>query len=734
MSREPATDVPDDRSHLLAAMKRYWGYDEFLPLQFEAMSCVLNGRDSVVVLPTGGGKSLCFQAPAMCVQGLAVVVSPLISLMKDQVDALRNCGVPAAAANSQSTMAERQYVAREIRSGRLRLLYVSPERLVGDRTLEFLSGILVSMFAIDEAHCISAWGHDFRPEYRMLRVLRERFPNVAIHAYTATATEQVRQDIAEQLRLREPAFHIGSFDRPNLVYRVRRREGMLGQVRQVVARHPQESGIVYCLSRKDVDKTAAALRELGYRALPYHAGMGDADRQRNQDAFIQEQCDVIVATVAFGMGIDKSNIRYVVHAGMPKSIEHYQQESGRAGRDGLEAECCLFYSPADVMQWKGMLSDMPEAARDGSERSLNAMYDFCSSVTCRHRALLRHFGQDLSGDRCNACDVCLGDLDTVADALVTGQKILSCVLRLKERFGAGYTTLVLCGSQDERIVARGHDRLSTWGLLAQDGQRAVRDWIEQLVSQQFLEKEGEYQVLRVTPAGRGLLRGEATPQLLRPVAKKKSAAVAPAESWEGVDRELFDSLRALRQEHAQRQGVPAYVVFHDATLRELARRRPATTAAFGAIRGVGECKRAAYGDSFVTHIAEYCRAKNLAMDVVPPPVRSEAAVATPSAGALASFPYFRQKLSVHDVAAQMGRATSTVLDYLTAFLRFERVVDPTPWVSQAVVAQVRDAAEQVGLGLLKPIFDRLGGRIPYDDIRIVVECMRNESVEDRPAD
>jgi ATP-dependent DNA helicase RecQ len=603
---------------LREVMRRYWGFDSFLPLQAEAMGCVLEGRDSVVVLPTGGGKSLCFQAPAMCLEGLAVVVSPLIALMKDQVDALRNCGVPAAFSNSTLSPRERRDVADEVRSGRVRLLYLAPERLLTEGTLEFLKTARVSLVAIDEAHCISAWGHDFRPEYRGLGVLKEVFPKVGVHAYTATASETVRQDIAEQLKLNGAEILVGSFDRPNLVYKVQRRSNRLKQIREVLDRHPRESGIVYCIARKDVDQTAAALAELGYRAVPYHAGMTDDDRRRNQERFLEEEADTIVATVAFGMGIDKPNVRYVVHAGMPKSLESYQQESGRAGRDGLEAECCLFYSGQDYGIWKRIVEDSEPTAREGALRSLAAMYDFCTGVQCRHRAIVEYFGQRLKDGSCQACDVCLGQLDLVDDPLIVGQKILSCVVRLRQGFGGDYTAKVLQGSQEQRILQLGHHQLSTWGLLSGENLRTIRDWIEQLVSQEYLEKVGEYNLLHVTTAGRRLLRGEQTPRLLRPVKPAKAAKPkAVADSWEGVDRGLFDDLRQLRREKAAAENVPAYIVFGDAALRDMARRRPTTPAGFRLVRGVGEKKLTDYGEEFIERIAAYCRAHGLPTDVAP---------------------------------------------------------------------------------------------------------------------
>jgi ATP-dependent DNA helicase RecQ len=712
---------------LAEVLSKYWGYDRFLPLQDEAMSCVLQGRDSVVVLPTGGGKSLCFQAPAMCLDGLAVVVSPLIALMKDQVDALRNCGVPAAFANSTLSAGERRRVANDVRAGRLQLLYLAPERLLTDGTLEFLKTARVSLVAIDEAHCISSWGHDFRPEYRGLGVLKEVFPQVGVHAYTATASEKVRQDIAQQLHLADPKVLVGSFDRPNLVYSIQRRSDRLKQIRRVMDRHPGESGIIYCIARKDVDQTSAALQNLGYRVLPYHAGMADDDRRRNQEAFLEEKADAIVATVAFGMGIDKSNVRYVVHAGMPKSLENYQQESGRAGRDGLEAECCLFYSGQDYGIWKSIIQESEPAAREGALRSLSAMMNFCTGVRCRHRAIVEYFGQELQDASCGACDVCLGQLDLVDDPLTVGQKILSCVLRLHERFGGDYTAKVLRGSEDQRILQQGHNQLSTWGLLADESVRTIRDWIEQLVSQEFLEKVGEYNVLCVTPEGRRLLKGDVRPQLLRPAKAAKAARTkAAVDSWEGVDRGLFDELRRMRYELAGAQNVPAYVVFSDAALRDMARRRPSSPEGFRNVRGVGEKKLADYGQAFVNRIVVYCRAHDVPMDVVPETAvgpAETAPAAKPGPSRLSAFQLFRQGYSVEQVAERMNRAPSTVHGYLGEFIEHEKISDPSPWVDAATIQRVAEAARQVGTERLKPIFELLDGQVSYEQIRIVVLCL-----------
>jgi ATP-dependent DNA helicase RecQ len=596
------------------ALKKHWGYDGFLPLQEKAIECVLAGRDSVVVLPTGGGKSICFQSPAVTLPGLAVVISPLISLMKDQVDSLTECGIGAGRLDSSLTSRERDAVLEQIRKRSLRLLYVSPERMVMDRFIAFLQQQKVSLIAVDEAHCISVWGHDFRPEYRQLGILKGAFPGVAVHAYTASATEQVRSDIAGQLHLEQPEFIVGSFDRPNLNYRVERRSDVIRQVKTVLERHPGESGIVYCIRRTDVDEMCRALNELGYNTVPYHAGMDDEARRRNQDAFAEERANAIVATIAFGMGIDKPNVRYVIHAGMPKSLEHYHQESGRAGRDGLEAECLLIYSGGDYGVWSSIMRDMEPAAKEIALRKLNDMYGYCTGVTCRHRAILNYFGQDLKEENCAACDVCLGNLACMEDSLATAQKILSCVVRLNERFGADYTTSVLIGSEEQRILASRHNKLSTYGLLSDYSKRVVRDWVEQLVGQGYARKEGEFNVLKLTPSGRGILKGMGQPRLLKPAEKPVKVSRAAHDSWENVDKGLFEELRKLRRRIADRREVPAYIVFGDAALRDMARRRPGSDRSFLLVRGVGEVKCAQYASEFLKVIKSYCKANSLALD------------------------------------------------------------------------------------------------------------------------
>jgi ATP-dependent DNA helicase RecQ len=602
-------------------LSRYWGYTSFRPLQREAMDAILDGRDSVVVLPTGGGKSLCFQAPALVKQagrsGPALVVSPLISLMKDQVDTLVENGIAAACYNSSLAADEKASVAAGIREGRYSLIYVSPERLAGEGSDSFLNMLgKISYIAIDEAHCISQWGHDFRPEYRQIGALRSRFPGVALHAFTATATGRVRRDIASQLQLHEPVELVGSFDRPNLVYRVLPRASLKKQLQDVLDRHRGNAGIIYCTSRREVDALAEWLSSTGVRAVPYHAGLEDRERHRNQDRFINEDADVVVATVAFGMGIDRSDVRFVVHAGAPQSLEHYQQESGRAGRDGLEAECVLVYSGADFLKWRVMLERSGELT-DARRSLLRDIERYASGVGCRHRHLVSYFGDRYEKDDCGACDYCLGELEPVGDPVPIARKILSCVARVGQRFGAAHVANVLCGTESEQVSKRGHQQLSTFGLLREASVPEVRGYIEQLTAEGLLRQAGEpYPVLALTEAGVRLLKdAAAVPDLTlarqRRVTKERDRRPARSrpdtEAWKDVDHDLFDRLRAVRLRIARERGVPPYVIFHDTTLRELARLKPASVEALSGVYGIGARKAQQLGDAFVDEIREWLK-------------------------------------------------------------------------------------------------------------------------------
>jgi ATP-dependent DNA helicase RecQ len=578
------------------------------------MHAILQSRDSVVVLPTGGGKSLCFQAPAIVYNGLALVVSPLISLMKDQVDGLRVDGVAASYLNSTLLPHERDEVLASVREDRCRLLYVSPERIVGEGSQplrRMLQQAHLRYIAIDEAHCISQWGHDFRPEYRQLGRLREDFPAVSFHAFTATATERVRRDIVDELRLQTPLVLVGSFDRPNLTYRVLRRGHLHRQLLDILARHEDEAGIVYCSSRREVEALAEWLQGEGRRAVPYHAGLADDVRGRHQEMFLDERADIVVATVAFGMGIDRSNVRFVVHAGAPRSPEHYQQESGRAGRDGLPAECVLIYSGGDFARWRQML----EANGEWSESARTLLRDmerYAAATRCRHRALVEYFGQPYDRHECGACDWCLKELDAVADSRTVARKILSCVARVKQTWGTTHVTDVLTGKATDKVVASRHHELSTFGLLKEEAPVTIRGYIEQLVGAGLLARDGDpYPVLRLTPAGASLLRGDGECQLYRevkPPSSKKRSRYGVRDTFTVTgDSGLFDVLRNVRLQLARERGVPPYVIFHDTTLRDMVVRRPQTVDDLHEVYGVGSKKAADFGDAFLDAIRTFRR-------------------------------------------------------------------------------------------------------------------------------
>ncbi len=584
----------DTERRILEVLKRYWGFDELRPLQRQAIEAGLARRDSLVVLPTGGGKSLCYQVPPMICGEPCVVISPLIALMKDQEDGLRQVGYPAAALHSGMEAQERRDTEAALQRGEFKLLFVSPERLLTSWFQNLARRMKVRSFAVDEAHCISHWGHDFRPEYRQMSQLRDLFPEAAIHAFTATATPRVREDIALQLRLRDPRLLVGTFDRPNLVYRVLPKEDAHLQTFQTLSRHRGAASIVYCISRNDTEQMAAWLRSKGLSAAPYHAGLTAEVRRSTQEKFANEQLDVVVATVAFGMGIDRSDVRCVLHAALPKSVEHYQQESGRAGRDGLEAECVLLYSASDAIKWERLLERSgAEAGVDpellASQRALIAQVQrFASSASCRHKALSEYFGQSYDKPNCGACDYCLAEVQGLGDATVTAQKILSCVARVGESFGVGHVVDVLLGGDTERVRQFGHQSLSTYGLLKDQPRKTLQAMVYQLLDQEVLSRTSDdRQVLRLNAASWEVMRGQRQVQFYFAKKVKTKTTRAETDAWQGVDESLAQVLRAWRRAHAARRGVPPYVVFDDRSLRDLARRRPATVEELAGVFGFG---------------------------------------------------------------------------------------------------------------------------------------------------
>jgi ATP-dependent DNA helicase RecQ len=618
--------APDALGELRALVQRVWGYAELRPLQAEAMLAALAGRDSLVVLATGGGKSLCYQAPALLRDGLTVVISPLISLMQDQVAGLVESGVPAVMLTSAQDFAQKRAASDKLARGEVKLLFVAPERLVMPGFLGELAGYGLGSLVIDEAHCISHWGHDFRPEYRRIGELRALRPDVPMHAFTATATPQVRRDIAAQLGLRDPVELVGGFDRPNLTYRFLPRGDSTSQVLSVIRRHEGEAGIVYCLRRSDVDSLAVSLGKAGVKCLPYHAGLDGATRARHQDRFLAESVDVIVATVAFGMGIDRPDVRFVVHASLPKGVEQFAQETGRAGRDGLPSECVMLYAGADYYGWRSLAersaleAEAAGAAIDPEEQAralarLGEMYGFATSAVCRHQFLVEHFGQSWkapegASDGCGACDVCLRELQTLADAQRVTQMILSCVARCGQRWGAGHIADVLRGGDTERIRQMGHDKLSTFGLLKANAAREIRHWIDQLVALGHLRvAEGQFPTLSLTESGVEAMYARvpvtlfALPATPSKPKRSRGASAGTAGAPLDFDDALFQRLRALRRRLAAERGVPPYLIFGDRTLQELAAAKPTSPAQLRGIRGIGEVKLRDLGAVFAAEIA-----------------------------------------------------------------------------------------------------------------------------------
>ncbi len=710
-------DIPvQDQAHRI--LRDVFGYEQFRGEQLEIIQALLAGHNALVLMPTGGGKSLCYQVPALMQSGMAVVVSPLIALMRDQVEALRHHGVRAAYLNSSLDAATQRSVEQAARAGELDLLYVAPERLLGGNTLDLLEQASPTLFAIDEAHCVSQWGHDFRPEYMKLDVLRRRFPRVPRIALTATADQRTREEILRQLFPDGAQTWVASFDRPNIRYTVglksNAKSQLLGFIRQ---HHADESGIVYCLSRKRTESVAEWLSNQGVPAVPYHAGLPQQTRQLHQERFLREDGLVVVATVAFGMGIDKPDVRFVAHMDLPKSIEAYYQETGRAGRDGLAADAWLVYGLQDVYQVRQMLaaSTAAEEQQQVERQRLEALLAYCETTGCRRQTLLEYFGEQHPGG-CGNCDNCLSPPHTW-DATEAARKALSCVYRTGQRFGAAHVTEVLLGKRNERLARLGHDRLSTFGIGTEHPKQTWQSILRQLLALGYLQSDPEgHGGLRLAGQSRQLLRGEEQLELrqdiLPPAGKRARQAAAPTGADGSVPAAAhWEALRKLRRELAEAEGVPAYVIFADATLADMLRRRPTTLEQMMEVSGVGQHKLARYGQQFL----------DLLLSLEEPGGDSETQRQT--------LELFRQGLPAHEIARQRDLAPATINEHLArAVEQGEIALAELVDLPAAELEQLRDALQEDGqpVARLRPVYEALDGAYTFDTLKLVRADLRRQ--------
>jgi ATP-dependent DNA helicase RecQ len=710
-------------------LKHQFGFDSFRMNQEAAIETVLQGKDCIVLMPTGGGKSLCYQIPALMLDGLTVVISPLIALMKDQVDALKNNGVDAAFLNSSQTSREQTEVFQAVRAGRLKMLYVAPERLLqsGDQFIEFLKEINVSLFAVDEAHCVSSWGHDFRPEYLQLKKLKIHFPEVPMIALTATADKLVRKDIVERLDLENAKLFVSSFNRPNIFYKVEPKRNSYARLIEYLKERREESGIIYCLSRNSVENLAEDLRDNGYKALPYHAGLSAEQREKNQELFLKDDVKIVVATIAFGMGIDKSNVRFVVHMDLPKNIESYYQETGRAGRDGLNSESLLFFSWGDINKLKGFAE--VEGNRSQSDimlNKLNQMGKFGDLITCRRKFLLGYFDESLSED-CGNCDNCNTVFERF-DGTIIAQKALSAVYRTGQRFGLSYLIDFLRGSQAKTIRDE-HKNIKTFGVGADVSKNNWFDYFKDLIAQDYLaQTEGQYPTIVLTERSEAVLKGNERVDLIKVTIRDDKKTSLVSNVSHPYETDLFNDLKTIRTTFAKTENVPPYVVFSDATLVEFATYLPQDEFEMKKISGVGDLKWQKYGADFLNEIRNYCRRNDLEsrIDLKAPKQERKARTKKDASGLdtyQTTLDMYKSGLSVREIAEARTMAQSTIEAHLIRFIQTGEV-GIEDLVQDTKIEPIKNAITRLNAGYaVAPVKEFLGENYSYGEIRAVMATM-----------
>jgi len=698
-------------------LQTYFGYTSFYPLQEDIIHEVINQNDVFVLMPTGAGKSLCYQLPSLLFDGLTIVISPLIALMKDQVDGLLADGISAAFINSSLSYSEIAKRKQSLSSNEIKILYMAPERLVMPEFLQFLQGLKVSLFAIDESHCISEWGHDFRPEYRQLKILREIFPKVPVMALTATATPAVQRDIISQLRLPDCKIFTASFNRKNLCYLIKQKENSYHQILQYLKGRKNDSGIIYCQSRKTVEELAERLQSEGYRALPYHAGLATEVRTGNQERFIRDDAEIIVATIAFGMGIDKPNVRYVIHYDLPKSIEGYYQETGRAGRDGLKSDCILFFSYGDKFKIEHfILQKTDENERQTALKQLREIINYCEGNVCRRSLLLTYFGELFDESNCGHCDICLEPKERF-DGTIAAQKILSCIYRTGERFGINYIVDVLTGSKNKKIAQNRHDTIKTYGAGKEYPKSQWQSLIRELIRSGYAQLDGDqYPVLKLNNKSRDVLLHNGQVSLTKP---EEPLLIRKERRDEEYDRILFDCLRILRKTIADQEEVPPYVIFHDTSLKEMSIYYPQSLQDFRKISGVGEQKLQKYGEIFLKEIGDYCKQYNIQPKPIshkdPEPRLKQLKTLTTQA----TLELYRQDLTIEEIAQKRGLTITTIVSHLEKLILEGEDISIDSFVAPERQLHIKHALEEQGAEFLNPVKEKLGEGYSYEEIRLV---------------